>query len=106
MLDRYFYGKAERDRVRQQAHDLERFLQNELQKNKKKITKLERTLEDADKAHEYQKKGELLTAHMHVMKRGDQRVSVVDYYDPDGQELTITLDPQKSPSDVLLLSLP
>ena len=28
LLDRFF-GKAERDRVKQQAHDLERFMQNE-----------------------------------------------------------------------------
>jgi predicted ribosome quality control (RQC) complex YloA/Tae2 family protein len=37
LLDRFYYGKAERDRVKQQAHDLERFLKNELEKNKKKI---------------------------------------------------------------------
>ena len=27
MLDRYYFGKAERDRVKQQGHDLERFIQ-------------------------------------------------------------------------------
>ncbi|WP_413380044.1 NFACT family protein [Alkalihalobacillus sp. 1P02AB] len=99
MLDRYFYGKAERDRVRQQAHDLERFLQNEAQKNKKKIKKLEQTLKNADKAHSYQKQGELLTANMHLIKRGDKVVEVMDYYDPNGAVITINLSPQKSPSD-------
>ena len=35
LLDRFFFGKAERDRVKQQAHDLERFMQNEKIKTRK-----------------------------------------------------------------------
>lgn len=42
LLDRFFFGKAERDRVKQQAHDLERFMQNEKNKNEKKLIKLEK----------------------------------------------------------------
>ncbi|GAF66133.1 fibronectin/fibrinogen-binding protein [Bacillus sp. TS-2] len=99
MLDRYFYGKAERDRVKQQAHDLEKLLMNEYQKNKKKIKKLEKTLVQADKAADDQKKGELLTAHMHLVKKGDTSVEVVDYYDPDGKIITIELLPLKTPSE-------
>ncbi|WP_216828098.1 Rqc2 family fibronectin-binding protein [Alkalihalobacterium elongatum] len=99
LLDRFFYGKGERDRVKQQAHDLERFLRNELQKNEKKIKKLEKTLVDAEKAKTYQRFGELLTANLHLVKRGDKQVEVIDYYDENGGTVTITLDPQKSPSD-------
>ncbi|UCZ51792.1 NFACT family protein [Bacillus shivajii] len=99
MLDRYFYGKAERDRVKQQAHDLERMLRNEYNKNKKKIKKLEKTLTDADKAQQQQRFGELLTAHMHLIQEGDNEVEVIDYYDPDQKSLTIPLDPRKSPSE-------
>jgi predicted ribosome quality control (RQC) complex YloA/Tae2 family protein len=99
MLDRFFYGKAERDRVKQQAFDLEKLLRNEYQKSKKKIIKLERTLTDADKAKEYQKKGELLTANLHLVKRGDPKVEVIDYYDESQPTIEISLDPLKSPSD-------
>ncbi|PYZ93207.1 hypothetical protein CR194_08385 [Salipaludibacillus keqinensis] len=99
MLDRYFVDKAERDRVKQKAYDLERFLRNEYQKNKKKIAKLENTLKDADKAKKQQKYGELLTAHMHLVKPGQKEVSVIDYYDPDQKEITIPLNVQKSASD-------
>ena len=44
MLDRYFFGKAERDRVKQQAHDIERLILNEKEKNEKKIVKLRRNI--------------------------------------------------------------
>ena len=44
MLDRYYFGKAERDRVKQQGHDLERFIKNEKEKNESKIEKLKKPL--------------------------------------------------------------
>lgn len=99
MLDRFFYGKAERDRVKQQAFDLEKMLRNEYQKNKKKLVKLERTLTDADKAKEYQKYGELLTANLYSVKRGDKKIEVIDYYEEEQPTIEIKLDPLKSPSD-------
>ncbi|WP_017727248.1 Rqc2 family fibronectin-binding protein [Halalkalibacterium ligniniphilum] len=99
LLDRFFYGKAERDLIKQQAHDLERFLRNERDKNEKKIKKLEGTLKEAEKAQQYQKYGELLTANLHLIKRGDKQVEVIDYYDEDGASITIPLNPQKSPSE-------
>lgn len=99
MLDRYFYGKAERDRVRQQAFDLERFLRNEWQKNKRKLKKLHKTLTDADQAAIYQKYGELVTANIYQIKKGDRRAEVIDYYDEEGKTITIELDPLKNPSD-------
>lgn len=99
LLDRYYYGKAERDRVKQQAFDLERLLKNEYQKNKRKLKKLEQTLQQADEADSYQKQGELLTANIHAVDRGASSVDVIDYYDENGQTITIALDPQKSPAE-------
>lgn len=99
MLDRFYYGKAERDRVYQQAQDLERLLQNEKDKNEKKIKKLEKTFQDAEESKRYQLYGELLTAHMHEVKRGDKEVTVENYYDENGATVTIPLDEQKTPSE-------
>ncbi|MEW4283792.1 Rqc2 family fibronectin-binding protein [Priestia koreensis] len=98
LLDRFYYGKAERDRVKQQANDLLQFIRSERNKNEKKIKKLERTLKSAEEADQLQLQGELLTAHMHMFKQGDKSVEVVNYYDENGATITIELDPQKSPS--------
>ncbi|MDM5194880.1 NFACT RNA binding domain-containing protein [Bacillus hominis] len=99
LLDRFFFGKAERDRVKQQAHDLERFMQNEKTKNEKKLSKLEKTLQDAGKADKYQLFGELLTANMYALKKGDKDIEVVNYYDENGGTVKITLNPLKTPSE-------
>ena len=73
MLDRYYFGKAQRDRVRQQAHDLERLMKNEKEKNETKITKLESDFRGSKKADQYQLLGELLTANMHLAKKRNGR---------------------------------
>lgn len=99
LLDQFYYGKAQRDRVKQQAHDLEKLLMNERNKNIKKIKKLEKTLGDAEKAKKYQLYGELLTANMHAVNRGEESIEVINYYDENQSPVTITLDPQKSPSE-------
>lgn len=98
MLDRFYFGKAERDRIKQQANDIEKLLSNEVKKNKRKLKKLEKTLIDSEKADEYQLYGELLTAHMHELKRGQTEVELENYYEP-GKKVTINLDPIKTPAE-------
>ncbi|MDQ0230594.1 Rqc2 family fibronectin-binding protein [Metabacillus malikii] len=99
LLDRYYYGKAERDRVKQQGNDLERFIINERKKNENKIKKLEATLHQAEKAAQYQLFGELLTANLYSIQKGDKEAEVINYYDEDGATVTIPLDIQKTPSE-------
>lgn len=99
MLDTFFSGKAERDRVQQQTRDLRRFIENELKKNERKLTIHHRTLENAKDAQKYQKYGELLTAHMYQVKQGDKNITVIDYYDPEQNEITIPLKQDETPSE-------
>ena len=71
---------------------------------KKRIKKAARRVEvlrgDLDKAaryRDYARYGELLKTNLHAMKKGCDRLTVVDYFDPAMPELVIPLDPSKSP---------
>ncbi|MFT8390225.1 MAG: NFACT RNA binding domain-containing protein [Sporolactobacillus sp.] len=99
MLDHFYAVKAESDAVRQKAGDLHHFIDLELKKNKTKLMKLQRTIKDADKADQYRLFGELLTANMHVLKRGMRTIDVVNYYDPSQAEVTVALNPNRTPSE-------
>ncbi|MEH7386669.1 NFACT RNA binding domain-containing protein [Bacillus sp. JJ1521] len=99
MLDRFYFGKAERDRVKQQGNDLERFIVNEKSKNEKKIKKLEATLVESEKAEKYKLFGELLTANMYAITRGDKEANVLNYYSEDNEIVKIPLNPQRTPSE-------
>lgn len=99
MLDQFYSGKAERDRVKQQAKDLYRFIKNEKSKNERKMKKHLKTIKKAEGANRHQKLGELLTANLHLVSKGDTSVTVIDYYDPEQYEITIDLNPNKTPSE-------
>jgi predicted ribosome quality control (RQC) complex YloA/Tae2 family protein len=95
-----FYGdKAERDTVKQRVSDLLRFLQNEKNKNVKKIDKLQDTLNEAKDADQYRILGELLTASLHAVKKGDKELETINYYDENEAAIRISLDPLLTPSD-------
>lgn len=99
LLSRFYFGKAERDRVHQQGSDLEKFLKNEHQKNKTKLKKLVKTLEDAQAGSKFRKLGELVTASIHQIKKGQKEIEVIDFYNEAGETIIITLDPQKTASE-------
>lgn len=94
LLDAYFFERAERERVRSQAADLERWLGNELKKLDKKKEKMMKELERAKQLDTYQLYGELLTANSYAIERGQSEASVDNYYE-QGTTVTIPLDPRK-----------
>ncbi|MGX6978347.1 NFACT RNA binding domain-containing protein [Vagococcus elongatus] len=97
LLDVFYEGKAEKDRVRQQAGSLIKKIETEFKKNQKKIKKLEKSLADTESADTYQLRGELLTTYLYLINPGDHEVTVENYYD-NNQPLKIALQPELSPS--------
>lgn len=98
LLDAYYYGKAERDRVKQLAGDLEKRLKNEIDKNYTKMKKLEADLKEAENSSKYQRYGELLTAYLYMVDKGMEEITVENYYD-ENKPITIPLNPHKTPSE-------
>ncbi len=97
MLDAYYEGKSERDRVQQQAGIVLRVIHNELKKNKTKIKKQQAELVAADQADEFKVKGELLTTYMHQIERGMTEIELPNYYE-NNEPMQIQLSNQLNPS--------
>ncbi|MEZ7619963.1 Rqc2 family fibronectin-binding protein PavA [Streptococcus sp. 27098_8_23] len=96
LLDTYYKDKAERDRVKQQASELIRRVENELQKNRHKLKKQEKELLATDNAEEFRQKGELLTTFLHQVPNDQDQVVLDNYY--TNQPITIALDKALTPS--------
>ncbi|EMB70394.1 Rqc2 family fibronectin-binding protein [Streptococcus mutans] len=96
LLDYFYQDKAERDRIAQQASDLIHRIQNELEKNKKKLKKQEQELQDTDKAEEFRQKGELLTTYLNQVPNNQDSVELDNYY--TGQKVSIPLNKALTPS--------
>ncbi|TCI37741.1 MULTISPECIES: NFACT family protein [unclassified Exiguobacterium] len=99
VLDRFYYEKANRDRVKQQAHDVERLLKSELERNQLKRKRLLEDMKATERSDELQKYGELLTTYLFQLEKGMKVAHVVDYYDEDGAMIDIPLDPLKTPNE-------
>ena len=96
LLDTYYKDKAERDRVKQQANELIRRVENELQKNRHKLKKQEKELLATDNAEEFRQKGELITTFLHQVPNDQDQVILDNYY--TNQPITIALDKALTPS--------
>ena len=65
----------------------------------RKLVSLRRDLANAEQAEDYRIKGELLTANLHRVERGQTVIEVQNYYSPELSSLQIELDPQIRPPE-------
>ena len=96
LLDTFYMDKAERDRVNQQASELIRRVENELEKNRKKLGKQEEELLATENAEEFRQKGELLTTFLHQVPNDQDQVELDNYY--TGEKILIALDKALTPN--------
>jgi predicted ribosome quality control (RQC) complex YloA/Tae2 family protein len=62
-----------------------------------KLKRLKEELTEAQEAESLKIKGEILTANLSQIKKGQAEVKLSNFYDPQGQEVSIVLDPELSP---------
>lgn len=89
-LDKHYDLIDQKDRIKQQTSDLNKYIHNEYQKNLTKLHKLEQTLYNSQNSDELRIKGDLLFANLHLIQKGQKQVTVENYY--DGTMMTIDLD--------------
>lgn len=94
LLDHVYYEKADRERVRTQAQDLEKWLSNERTKLERKMKILEKEQQTANRLEDFQLFGELLMANHYRIEEKSTSVEVENYY--TNELVTIPLDPRKN----------
>lgn len=93
-----FYREREAELSHQnQARARESSLGKHLKKLIRRMAALRHDLEQAGRYEPYARYGELLKANLGLLKKGQNTIAVVDYYDERLPELTIPLDPTKGP---------
>jgi len=95
-IDYYYTNRVASNMVRQKSMPLLKSVQASLSKALLKKKKLSEDLLSAENSEKYRLYGELLTANLHLIRPGDRRVKVINYY--DGKEIEIPLDEKISAS--------
>jgi len=92
------YGRREDDLQRERAaHARKQFLRKAIKKQQRLITALGTDLAKATQYEHYARYGELLKSALGGLKKGQRSITLVDYFDQQLPELTIPLDPAKTP---------
>ena len=99
MMDYYFKEFLKDRELNRGIRELNKAANTYLNKNIKKQKKLKKQLQETKNAGKYKKKGELITANIYQINRGDKKVVVNDYYSEDQKKIEIKLDPSKSASE-------
>lgn len=97
LLDNYYSQKARQDRSKELAGQVLKVIKNELKKDRRKVKKLNKQLEDADQADRYRIRGEILTTYLSKVQHGASEITLPNFYD-NNRPLKIQLSPELSPS--------
>lgn len=98
LLDTFFADRDRVDTMHQRASDLFRLLTNARNRLQKKIVLLREDLAESASCEEARRMGDLITANLYRIKRGDTNVTLIDYYADDLPQVQIKLDAKLSPS--------
>ena len=94
-----FYAQRDRDtRLRQRANDLFRFLANASERIAKRVANQREELLACDSMEEDRRRGDLISANLYRLHRGDRAAEVEDFYEPDAPTVTVPLDVRLTPA--------
>ena len=97
MLDAFYEKREQLERVRQRGQDLHRAAANARDRARRKLALQEKEYERTQDRDRLRISGELITANLYRMERGQSTLRALNYYDPDGGEMDIPLDPLLTP---------
>ena len=98
-LTAYYDAITLQENTVSEKHTLIQALEKQRNLRKRKEKALSQDLEKAEKSEDYRIQGELILANLHKITRGQKQVELQNYYSPDLETLTISLNPEQTPSD-------
>lgn len=99
LFDRFYSERDRVERIRQRASDLIHLLANAENRLLRKLDAQRQELADCELSDTYRHNGELLIASLYRLHRGDRTVILPDYTADPPVDVTLELDPRKSPSE-------
>ncbi len=97
-LEAYFRDRDHADRLRQRAASLNHTLKTNIERCEKKLALQMEAMLEGDRMEEHRVKGELLSANLHLVRKGMPSVDLINYYDPDQATVRVDLDVKLSPA--------
>ncbi len=99
MLDDFYEGREQAERVRQKGQDLMKTATNARDRVRRKMALQEKEYARTKEREQWRICGELITANLYRMERGASRLQAENYYEENCPMMDIRLDPRLSPQE-------
>ena len=96
-LDSFYATRDRRDAMRQKGQAVRKTVQNLCQRLKRKMAIQEKELEATFDRERLRQLGDILTANIHKIQKGQTKVIVEDFYDENMAEIEVSISPILSP---------
>lgn len=97
LLDDFYATRARQERTRQRGEDLLRAVRTARDRTARKLANQRQELLATRDRERLRQLGDILTSNLHALEKGRSTVRLVNYYDPEGAEVEIALDPRLTP---------
>ena len=97
LLDSFYAERDHADRMRQKTQTLLKTMTNLRDRTVRKLENQRKELAATLDRERLRQLGDIVTANIHAITRGQARLTAVDFYDPDMKQIDIPLSVQLSP---------
>ena len=97
LLDSFYTLRDRKDAMRQKGQGLRKTVQNLCQRLTKKLAIQEKEWAESLDRERLRQLGDILTANLHLIKKGQTSVTVQDFYDENMAQIQVNLSPLLSP---------
>ena len=97
LMDDFYAQRERRERLRQRGADLTRAAATARDRLRRKLAAQEKEYAQTQERDQLRLWGELITANLYRMERGQRVLEAENYYDPAGGTVTVPLDPLLTP---------
>ena len=97
LLDDFYAGRATAEKVGQRGADLQKAVGRVRDRVARRVAQQELEREATRDRERKRELGDLLTSNLYALRKGMKTVRLADYYDPEGREVDIPLDPLLTP---------
>lgn len=98
MLEAYYFMRDKALRFKTRAANLRQQLDILVRKNIKKLDNLQQDVDASHKNEKFKLYGDLITANIYAIEKGQEIATLVNYYDPDCQTIDIPLKINRTPA--------
>ena len=97
LLDRFYTVRDRKDAMRQKSQTVRKTVTNLCQRIKRKLAVQEKELTESMERERLRQLGDIVTANIHKITKGQRVLQAEDFYDPDMNTVEIPLSPVLSP---------